>query len=227
MLRVQRVDEQLAALQKPLLEPIGWLRPGSDDCLVVCAGFEDRAVAFLRSAAARKSESARVLVVTYLPSVIENRVGEVENLCEAARFSMEAVDYDRENPSGFGDTVCDKLNSIAGRRYIDISGMSRLLVVQILVALGNSAAGFSRCSVLYAEASNYPPAEDEVKDAIDKSGLDPLYSIMLLSSGVFDVTVLPELASVSLDGQQTRLVAFPSFYTDQLAALRTELQPSR
>ena len=227
MLRVQRVDEQLAALQKPVLEPMDWLRLGSDDCLVVCAGFEDRAVAFLRSAAARKSECARVLVVTYLPSVIENRVAEVENLCGAARFPMEAVDYDRENPSGFGDVVCDKLGSVPGRVYIDVSGMSRLLIVQILVSLAKRPSGLSRCSVLYAEASEYPPAEDQVTDEISKSDLDPLYLIMLLSSGVFEVTVLPELASASLDGQQIRLVAFPSFNTDQFTALRTELQPSR
>jgi hypothetical protein len=88
-------------------------------------------------------------------------------------------------------------------------------------------AGFERTTVLYAEAAEYPPNKEEVQEELTKSDVDPLYSIMLLSSGVFDVMVIPELRSISLDGQQTRLVAFPSFNTDQLTALRTELQPSR
>ncbi|MBZ5564632.1 MAG: hypothetical protein LAP13_19710, partial [Acidobacteriia bacterium] len=89
------------------------------------------------------------------------------------------------------------------------------------------SCGFSHSSVLYSEASEYPPSKDVVEEAIAKSGVDPLYSIMLLSSGVFDVTIVPELSSISPGSQQTRLVTFPSFNTDQLTALRTELQPSR
>jgi hypothetical protein len=80
---------------------------------------------------------------------------------------------------------------------------------------------------LYAEAAEYPPVEDEVKNEIAKMDVDPLHMVMLLSSGVFDLQVIPELASASLDGQQSRLVTFPSFNTNQLVALRNELQPSR
>ena len=88
---------------------------------------------------------------------------------------------------------------------------------------------FNLCntSILYSEASEYPPSKGDVEEAIAKSGVDPLYSILLLSSGVFDVTIVPELSSTAPGGQQTRLVTFPSFNTDQLTALRTELQPSR
>jgi hypothetical protein len=93
-----------------------------------------------------------------------------------------------------------------------ISGsLSRLLIVQILVSLGIRTFGFDKTTILYAEANEYPPTKEKVQEALTKSDVDPLYSIMLLSSAVFDVMVVPELLSISLDGQQTRLVAFPSF----------------
>jgi len=227
VLRVDRIDEQFAALSKPLLEPVGSFRLSADCCLVICAGFEERAVAFVKMAAEANVREGRILVVNYVPTLLENRLSEVTSECERAGVRFEVVDYDRENVSGFGDLICAKLASKVGRVYVDVSGMSRLLIVQILVALENRPSGLRGCSVLYAEASEYPPSEDEVEAEIEKMDIDPLHTVMLLSSGVFDVQVIPELASTSYDGQQTRLVAFPSFNTDQLIALRNELQPSR
>jgi hypothetical protein len=51
--------------------------------------------------------------------------------------------------------------------------------------------------------------------------------VLFLSSGIFEVTVVPELSSAAITSSQTRLVAFPSLDADQLTALRVELQPSR
>jgi len=226
MLRISKIDEELAALQKPALEPADSLKLDSGDCLVLCAGFEDRAVAFLKDAASQ-SGRFRVLLIDYLPFMNENRRSQIHDICRAAGIAYSVLTYDRQDPSGFGDSFPNALGPVHGRLYIDVSGMSRLLIVQILVSLGIRTFGFSRTTVLYAEATEYPPNHQEVREALSKSDVDPLYSIMLLSSGVFDVMVVPELLSISLDGQQARLIAFPSFNTDQLTALRTELQPSR
>ena len=226
MLRISKIDEELVTLQKPALKPADSLKLDRGDCLVVCAGFEDRAVAFLKDAASQ-SDQFRVLLINYLPFMNENRRSEIRDVCRVAGIPYSELTYDRQNPSGFGDSFPDALGPVDGRLYIDISGMSRLLIVQILVSLGIRPFGFDRITVLYAEATEYPPTNKEVQEALSKSDVDPLYSIMLLSSGVFDVMVVPELLSISLDGQQTRLIAFPSFNTDQLTALRTELQPSR
>ena len=135
--------------------------------------------------------------------------------------------YDRQNPAGFGAVLSEKIAGIKGRIFLDVSAMSRLLIVQSLVALRERGCGFKDCVVAYAEATSYPPTEEEVEQALRQSAKDPLYSILLLSSGVFDVTVIPELSSTSISGNQTRLVAFPTFSTDQLTALRSELAPSR
>jgi hypothetical protein len=226
MLRISKINEELGSLQKPALEGVDALKLSPGDCLVLCAGFEDRALAFLKNAANQRDQF-RVLLINYLPFMNENRAAEIHEICKAANVPYSDLTYDRQDPSGFGDIFPDALGPVDGRLYIDVSGMSRLLIVQILVSLGIGPTGFSKTTVLYAEATSYPPDKKEVDDALGKSDVDPLYSIMLLSSGVFDVMVVPELLSISLDGQQTRLVAFPSFNTDQLTALRSELQPSR
>jgi len=227
MLRISRIDEQLSDLTKPQLGEAGTLEITEEDCLVLCAGFEERALAFLKNASSGGRRHFRVLVVKYLPAVSENRIFEIEQICRDSGLRQVGAEYDRRDPAGFGDVFLGELDSVRGRLYIDVSGMSRLLIIQILVALGGRDSGFSRSSILYSEASEYPPSKEEVEDAIAKSVVDPLYSILLLSSGVFEVTIVPELSSISPGSQQTRLVAFPSFNTDQLTALRTELQPSR
>ena len=105
--------------------------------------------------------------------------------------------------------------------------MSRLLIVQILVALGKRPNGFAASSIVYTEAEEYPPTREEAEAEIDKSGTDPSFQIFFLSSGVSEVTLIPELATYTLVGLQNRLVAFPSLDAHKLIALRAELQPSR
>jgi hypothetical protein len=66
-----------------------------------------------------------------------------------------------------------------------------------------------------------------VEKAIAECDKDPLFAALFLSTGVFEVTIVPELSAASLGATQSRLVFFPSFNPDQLMALRLELQPSR
>lgn len=105
--------------------------------------------------------------------------------------------------------------------------MSRLLIVQAIVAMRSSGRGFSQCFIAYAEAKSYPPEQRVVEKAIAECDKDPLFAALFLSSGVFEVTIVPELSAASLGATQSRLVFFPSFNPDQLTALRLELQPSR
>jgi hypothetical protein len=226
MLRVVRPDERLAALAKPALQPAAHFRLQSDDCLIVCAGFEDRATGVLKKALAGGTEFA-VLMINYLPFVLENRISEIQALCSAAGLRVTQITYDRQNPAGFGSSLFERVAGIRGRVILDVSAMSRLLIVQSIVALKQRISGLSSCVVAYAEAASYPPTEEEVKEELRQSGEDPLYSILILSTGVFEVTVVPELSSTAMGATQTRLVAFPTFSTDQLMALRSELAPSR
>jgi len=226
MQRVLRTDERLATLAKPTMEPFDTVSIGAGDVLVVCAGFEERAVGTL-VAAVQKGSGFKVLIIEYLPPYADNRIDELLRICRELKLEHEQLTYDRRDPAGFGEILVQRLGDTAQRVFLDISGMSRLLIVQTLVALRVSARSFERCFIAYAEAKTYPPTQMDVEKAIQESDRDPMFAALFLSSGVFEVTIVPELSAASLGANQSRLVSFPSFNTYQLIALRQELQPSR
>jgi len=225
-MHVSRPDERLASLTMPLLQPTRQFKLDREDCLIVCAGFEDRALAVL-SNALQAGTAFRVLIVGYLPFIADNRLDEIRRLCEQAGLRTAEVNYDRQNPAGFGAALLKQVSATQGRVVLDVSGMSRLMIVQSLVALASRDTGLNDCVIAYAEATEYPPNPATVEDDLKRAAEDPMHTILLLSSGVFEVTVVPELSSTSIAGGQTRLVAFPTFSADQLTALLNELGPSR
>lgn len=226
MLTVLTPAEKLKALTWPALETVQRFSLASEDWLIVCAGFEDRAVGILRNAAGGRSPF-HVLLILYRPFIPENKEDECRRICQGAGIPYREVPYDLQNPSGFGSLLLDGLSACRGRIFIDISGMSRLLITQALVALGGGPLGFTGCFVAYAEAESYPPSQADAEAELAKLDSDPTISIQFLSSGVFEVTVVPELSALAMVGSQTRLIAFPSLDEHHLIALQTELQPSR
>jgi hypothetical protein len=225
-LTVQTPDERLAVLAKPAIEIVTQYLIAPEDWLIISAGFEDRALAVLQNAVARQ-RPFNVLLVHYEPHFQENHSDILSKTMQEAGINFSEVTYDRREPAGFGNTILEKLSVCQGRIIVDISGMSRLLIVQVLVALGTRFTGFRNCFVAYAEAKDYSPSQEEAEAELTKSESDPCLSILFLSSGVFDVTVVPELSSFAPTGTQTRLIVFPSFDAHHLTALRNEIQPSR
>jgi hypothetical protein len=224
--RVERIDEKLSKIEKPDLIPIDNLHLEGRDVLIVCAGFEDRAIRVLEYALASGNRKPKVVIVEYKPYVKENKIEEMKTLCEESGIQPEILVYDRENPPGAGDQLLQHISDIEGRILIDTSGMSRLLIVQLIVSLGKRPTSLSGVEVLYSEAAEYPPTKEKVEKEL-KEQSNAFELPVFLSSGVFGVTIVPELSSVALHGRPTRLVAFPSFSIEQLTALRSELQPSK
>jgi hypothetical protein len=223
-LSVETPDEVLARLPQPLLEPLDEFRLGRDDWLILCAGFEDRALGVLRNAL-HHQPVFNVMLIGYKPFVRENKNDTARGMCRDAHVSE--IDYDRQNPQGFGSKVAHILSDCRGRVFLDVSAMSRLLIVQILVTLGARPKGFLDCTIAYSEAREYPPTQSHADRELARSAADPTLSILFLSSGVFEITILPELGSIAPAAAQTRLIAFPSLDTHHLTALRNEIQPSR
>jgi hypothetical protein len=226
IIAVQTPDEKLLSLRKPGLDPLGRLELSQEDWLVVCGGFEDRALSILESATSG-GPNFNVLLINYQPVVAENKADAIRTICLGKDIRISEVTYDRQEPAGFGDVFVERLGRTQGRIFIDISGMSRLLIVQVLVSLIRRPQRFNNCFIVYTEAASYPPSEAEAMEQLVRSEADPSYSIYFLSSGVYEVTLIPELSSCAPAGGQTRLVAFPSLDSHQLTALRAELQPSR
>jgi hypothetical protein len=225
-LSIKTAQEELAELRKPSLDLATPLVLTSDDWLVVCAGFEDRALEALKRVSASEN-SFNVLLILYEPFLPQNKVDDLRQLCALSDAQCVEAVYDRQDPSAFGERLLTVLAAQSGRIFVDVSAMSRLLIVQAIVALRTRPKGLTDCFVVYTEAETYPPSEAEAEAEIAKSAIDPTLSVLFLSSGVFEVTVVPELSSFAPAAPQTRLIAFPSLDAHQLIALRNELQPSR
>jgi hypothetical protein len=219
--RLLRADERLDNVQWPALQRIKTPHIGIDDCLLVCGGFEDRAIEALHRTWEAGYSGFALGLVTYRPIYPQNRTDELRNIGQDAHLQITEFVYDRENPAGIGEELKHFTRDFA-HVFVDISGMSRLLIVQTLVALLAESHNHA-VTIIYGEAQEYPPTRAQfAQDRQSANELVPSY----ISSGIFEVASTPELASVSMLGEAIRLVAFPSFDPTQLSNLIQELQPT-
>jgi hypothetical protein len=224
--KVLRIDRKLYQIDKPGLAASDNVSLNKEDLLILCAGFEDRVMTCLNLAMTSGKTGFSVVLIDYLPYVNENKTEEIKKKCNRGGITVHHITYDRQNPQGMGNKILGVLKPEKGGIFVDISGMSRLLIVQILNVLGNAPFNFREITILYTIARKYPPSQKDVDSEIMKMEKDSFYSTMFLSSGIFELAIDPELSSASFGGQPIRVVAFPSFNPDQLAALRFEVQAS-
>ena len=217
---VKRPDEGLVELEWPHLEMFKMNSLNVGDVLVLCGGFEERALGVLERIIAERKVGLTAVLVEYLPHYNENRSAQLKALARRAGIRVKQCFYDRRLPSGGGEKVAELVKG-AKRVHIDVSSMSRLLIVQVIVALVQAGLPFS---IAYAEATSYPPTEDDFKQRF--SALVGETALDFLSSGVFEVAATPELGSVAMVGEATRLVVFPSLEAVQMKNLLQEVQPT-
>lgn len=218
---VRRLDERLAGIAWPSLESIQIPDIENDSCVLLCAGFEDRAVESIRRICDAYQSRFSLGIIKYLPDLIQNKLEELRAISSKSNVDVTEFVYNREKPAEMGESLCHFSQSFK-HVYVDISGMSRLLIVQILVALIQSHQESIR--ILYGEADEYLPTEDEYNK--DSRGSFNQPGLSYLSSGIFEIAATPELGSVSMLGHAIRLLAFPSLDPAQFTNLVQELQPT-
>ena len=212
-----RADERLARIDWPNLVPVDHITLQANDCVIVASGFEERALAGLEQVCTCPGDFS-VALIRYLPKVDQNQGLRALDLCEAHQIPVVEFTYDREEPAGIGPQLAAYAQPF-DRVILDISGMSRLLIVQTIVALLQSDIVFE---VLYAEAEVYLPEKGAFDEAHSAGNDTPSF----LSSGIFEVASSPELSSVAMLGAAIRLISFPSFDPKQLDNLIQEVQPT-
>lgn len=225
MNRIVRIDEKMKDAPKPPLYKIQDIQLTTDDVFIVCAGFEERATEAFKRTISSGSEGGHIIIIDYRPFVKENRLDEIINVCLSRSLPYDIIVYDRQIPAEFSEKLHESLWNKQGRIYIDISGMSRLLIVQFLVTIFQKRPDPLNVSIIYSEATAYPPTKEEVDKQCVESTENLSRTVMFLSSGVFEVAIVPELSSVAMQGQPIHLITFPSFNIQQLVALRSEIQP--
>ncbi|MCY3852179.1 MAG: hypothetical protein OXG03_01165 [Gammaproteobacteria bacterium] len=216
-----RKDERLSSVDWPELEPIDNIALGPADCIVVGMGFEERALVGLKRAC-EASKHFHTVLIRYLPKIEENQETTCLEFCRENNLNFEEFEYDREYPSGMGLTLANNILNFE-KIFLDVSGMSRLLIVQIIVELMKRKKKFH---ILYTEAENYPPSEQEYKEEYEKARTTNDTNPSFISSGIFEIVSSPELSSVFMLGGTIRLISFPSFDHGQLSHLVQEVQPT-
>lgn len=218
---ILRTDERLSKVAWPALRRIDAPMVGTGDCLLICAGFEKRAVGTLDRICKAGRDGFSLGLVSYLPPQPENRIQQLREISQSADLQVTEFVYDREHPAGMGEKLKDFTQGF-DRVFVDISGMSRLLIVQTLVALLSLEK--HSVAVIYGEAEEYPPSKRRFEEDHSENNTKPTSGY--LSSGVLEIATTPELSSVSMLGEALRLIAFPSFVPSQLTNLLQELQPA-
>ena len=127
---VFRIDELLKNMSKPSILEVCEIDFNNDDCIIVCGGFEDRSTHIVK-ALSTCSKDLSVILINYLPFLEENRSQTIRDKCAARNIKLlePEIEYDRENPAGVIDSLLPLMSKANRRIFIDISGMSRLLIV--------------------------------------------------------------------------------------------------
>jgi hypothetical protein len=221
-MRIEKLEEKLLSLDFPAIGKFDFSHIQAGDTILVCAGFEDRALYVIESIN-QKDIPCNVVLIGYMPQVDENRKKTIESLCQNKCINLSEVTYDRQLPDGAGEKAIASIKNTNKNTFVDISGMSRLLIVQLIYAYKKEFGTFDNFNILYTEAKTYPPFEKDFELSKDQEKLE---STMFLTSGIFEIIIMPEFSSTALFDQPIRLVVFPSFNPFQLISLLNEIQPS-
>lgn len=224
--RVLRADERLADISFPAVRPVTNLPILSGDLLIMAAGFEDRCVLTVEQICEGQSPGFSICMLRYLPHYDENQGVYLQSIAHRAGVDVIEMVYDRRNPGGIGDAIA-RLSANYQNIFIDISGMSRLLIVQVLVELLTRGRS-NKINIVYGEATIYHPSEKEFQTALmDVKGSGTWgQHLSFLSSGIIEVAVPAELASVAMLDASIRMITFLSFDPEQLSYLVQEIQPA-
>lgn len=221
-----RIDRYLKSARWPELCAVENLHFQDGDVLLVCAGFEDRVTTVLEMAETARARGITVLDCEYAPPIDSNHFPQIQKLCADANWGHVRVEYDRRNPASIFNKIISNLPIGIRRLYIDISGMSRLLIVQMIVGLIEHGIATESVSILYTEAESYPPSEAEARTRLANNSSEAADILSFISAGVYDLAVVPELSSLTMSSAPTRLIAFPSFNPAQLFSAKSIIQPA-
>lgn len=194
------------------------------DLIIHAPGFEDRTMDIANRI--KSSFNAKAILIDYLPNDPRNRLSDVRNALADMGISFtdnDVLEYHRFKPDNFEDRLKNKLvNTGALRTIIDISTMSKLLIMLILNVCNKLSL---QIVILYSEAKTYGPSSEEFEDAKSKEQIhQPTFQIY---TGIHGVVRTNSLASVAMQGQPTAAIVFMSFNDALTQVLLNTVYPSR
>lgn len=211
----------LSVSDMPIIEEVQVENPTRQSLFVISEGFEPRSLAYAQKILDTCQYSKIVLCKNY-PEKENSKIHELQKMLQQVSDDIAVIQYNRYEPAAFEEELfaifeaVDAYNEI----HMDISVMSKLMIMQILFSLREFAG---RLKIVYTEPEDYKPLQKDFynrdREITDESIIFPTY-------GVHDVTRTPLLSSIIMHGNPTVLVAFLSFNEQLIRALLSEMNPA-
>jgi hypothetical protein len=196
----------------------------SKNILILAEGFEARSLSWI-SDKENKIVFNKIFICKYRFHT-ENKFNDI--LKEAKLHCLsepEILEYNRFVPTIFERQFLQiaKEYKEYDEIFIDISVMSKLLIMIIMYALKYFTG---KISILYSEPETWGPVS---KEKFEKALLDRKIGswISLSSVGISDVVRTPNLSSVIMQNSPIFLISFLSFNEQLFGALVNEISPSK
>ncbi len=194
-----------------------------DSIYIGTAGFEDRCFAFLEESNKNNLKFKTIIGIKYEPFDEKNRVDEFEKIAINATKGnkLDWMVYDRHNPEDFSISInkIKKLINLTENVVVDISGMSKFLIVILLYGLKDYLGNIH---IIYCEAKIYFPQQKDYKSLKEKL---PEETPSFLTTNVYKIVTTTELSSISMQGYPILIIAFPTFNYKEMYALLNEITP--
>lgn len=193
--------------------------------LLICAeGFEPRTLAWLGSQS-NSPQFHHALILHNIPRRSESLYSELLTLVTsiAPQESVRIIDYHRFEPTRSENELQQYIAEIkdcVDCVIIDISVMSKLLIVMLLVLFQDWNKGLK---IVYSEPEDYAPGKSEYE--FHRSEWSQFFAQP--SFGVRSVVRTALLGSVVMQRSAEMLIAFTSFNEQLIPSLVGELNPSR
>jgi hypothetical protein len=204
------------------LPPVSHLEVGafsSPLTYIGAAGFEDRATSFLDLAISKSMTIDHAIAIEYRPHDETNKIELFKKKLSGVNAHSTWAIFDRYDPQRFSKSIIPTLESLgSGHILVDISAMSKFLVMIILQALKDR---HNPLTILYTEADVYHPTKEEFDLKRRELGTIPDF----LTTDVYKILAVTSLSSVSMQGYPVLLLAFPTFNRTEIVALYNELSP--
>ena len=189
-----------------------------DILYIGAVGFEDRSLGFLKKAASQGKKFQACVSIEYEPFNKTNRKTEFADTARQIFGEIQWRTYDRFRPEDFTQTLHEimELSRSVSRVIIDVSAMSKMLVVVLLHGLRNLNLPLS---IVYAPAEVYHPLKGDFEETKTKlSDASPYF----LTTDVYKVVTTTALSSIAMQGAPLIMIAFPNFNHLEIAALINE-----
>lgn len=183
-------------------------------------GFEDRAMGFFNDSERHGKHFKNCVAITYQPFNSRNSCIKFEEHAPKIFEKIIWKTYDRKCPESFDQSIEEiiTLSKSVSQIVIDISGMSKMLIVVLLYGLRNIELPVS---IIYSAAEQYFPLKEDYEKERQKSNASD-YFPYFLTTDVYNVVTTSKLSSIAMQDAPLAIIAFPNFNYLEISALLNE-----